>query len=67
MRFTSKKKREYVKEPHNCPNCGAQNSLNADSTDLDDGTTMERRIECSACGERFREVWELKTIREYWR
>jgi len=36
-----------------CPQCGGRDTRVVDSRDLDDGTTIRRRRECSACSSRF--------------
>ena len=46
-----------------CPNCGERDTRVVDSRDLDDGSTIRRRRECTVCATRFTTYERIEAAR----
>jgi len=60
--LTKKEKKEYLKHPSLCPNCGSIHIL-ADRIEAD-GNTAWSNVECSDCGKTWKDVYTLTSVED---
>lgn len=62
MPITEQAKKEYLKSPVHCPFCGSKD-ISSDSLEAD-GSTAWARVECQACDNSWRDVYQLINVEE---